>query len=752
MDIQKILSEMTLEEKAGLCSGADYWSLKALERLGVPAIATANGPCGLAKKLKPALYGAGDICAAVCFPPSAALAASFDRELAEEIGAAIGDACREQDVAVLLGPAVNIKRSPLGGRNFEYYSEDPYLAGEIAAHFIAGVQSRGVGASLKHFAANNQECRRMTVSARIDERALREIYLTPFERAVRQSAPWTVMCAYNRINGEYASESQKLLTDILRGEWGFDGVVVSDWGAVNDRVKGLAAGLDLEMPSSGGENDARLVRAVREGTLSEEALDRAAARILTLIARCTEDLPRAVPVDWARQNELARRACAESMVLLKNDASILPLTPGEGVAFIGEFARAPRYQGGGCAHVNANQTISALEAVADVCPIAFAQGYSVQGGAAKADPALLADAVRTAAAARAAVLFVGLTDDCESEDFDRAALSLPACQDELIRAVCAVQPNTVIVLHSGSPVEMPWAGDVKAVLETYMGGQNVGAATVDILFGRANPCGKLAETFPLRLSDTPSYLSFPGDRDEVVYGESIFVGYRYYDTKKADVLFPFGHGLSYTAFSYGDLRVTGSPWDANGVTVSLDVTNTGARAGKEIVQLYVRHAGAGAMTPEKELRNFCKLSLEPGQTKRVQMALDARSFAYYDVALRGWRVEGGAYTILAGRSSRDIALQKTITVPAGVYAEPPVTMNTTLGELARRAPLRDVAREMLSKYLFCSSGGCAAPADAIDRLDPMTENLPLRGMVSFTDGKITLDEVTAWIDRINRRA
>ncbi len=599
-DVKAIVKQMTLEEKAGMCSGKDFWHLKGVERLGIPEVMVSDGPHGLRKQAEEADHlGINDSIKAVCFPTACATACSFDRDLLFEMGQRIGDECQAENLSVILGPAVNIKRSPLCGRNFEYFSEDPYLASQMAAAHIKGVQSKNVGTSIKHFAANNQEHRRMSCSSEIDERTLREIYLGAFETAVKEGKPDTVMCSYNKINGEFASENHWLLTEVLRDEWGFEGYVMSDWGAVNDRVKGLKAGLELEMPASGGHTDQEIVDAVRNGELDEAVLDTAVERILNIVFKFTDNRQEG-KFDKEEDHKLAAKVAEESMVLLKNEG-ILPL-PKEGkkIAFIGKFAQKPRFQGGGSSHINSFKVTSALDAVKEITEVTYAQGYDVQED--KTDQALLKEAVRAAEEADIAVIFAGLPDLFESEGYDRSHMRMPDCQNELIREITKVQKNTVVVLHNGSPVEMPWADDVKGILEAYLCGQAVGQAEVNLLFGISNPCGKLAETIPYKLSDNPSYLNFPGDGQTVEYKEGVFVGYRYYDTKEMPVRYPFGYGLSYTTFEYRDLQVSsGEMKDTDTLKVSLKVKNTGNRAGKEIVQLYVADKTGAASRPVKEL-------------------------------------------------------------------------------------------------------------------------------------------------------
>ena len=649
MDIEKLLSEMTIEEKAALCQGADAWHTVAVERVGVPEVCVSDGPHGLRKVNRD-----GVTVKAVCFPTAVGTAASFSRELLEELGGAIGDACREEDVHVILGPAANIKRTPLCGRNFEYFSEDPYLSGETAAAFIRGVQRKGVGTSLKHYAMNNQETRRLTVSAEVDERAEREIYLTSFERAVKGGKPWTVMCSYNKVNGVYSSENERLQEQVLRREWGFDGMVMTDWGACNDHVKGVASGVELEMPRSGDDSDRLLVEAVKSGRLSEETLTEAARRVLRLAQRVYAAEGKPEDFDLGVQHHQARKYAREAMVLLKNDGAVLPIRGNRKVAFIGQFAEKPRYQGGGSSHINVTEELSALEAVRSVCPVTYAQGFDMETDS--VDAAMEAEAVRLAGEADVAVLFIGLPERIESEGYDRADMKLPPNQNHLVSAVAAVQPNTVVVLHNGSPVEMPWLNEVPAILEAYLGGQAGGGAVVDLLFGAVSPSAKLAETFPLRLEDTPSYLNFPGDKQKVRYAESIWVGYRYYDKKNMAVAFPFGHGLTYTTFQYGNLRLSSPVFSGEKITASVDVTNTGSFPAAEVVQFYIRPDHAGKERPVRELKGYGKIFLNPGETGTVTAELDARSFAYWEEEIHDWYAEPGLYQVEAAASSRDIRL------------------------------------------------------------------------------------------------
>lgn len=763
-DIKKIISQMTLEEKAGLCSGADFWHTKGVERLSVPSVMVSDGPHGLRKQdLEADHLGINESIKAVCFPAGCGTAASFNPELLKEMGEALGRECQAEGVGVILGPAANIKRSPLCGRNFEYYSEDPHLAGVMARAFIEGVQSQNVGTSLKHFLANNQETRRMSSSSEIDERTLREIYLAAFEGAVKGGKPWTVMCSYNKINGTYAAENKLCLTDILRDEWGFDGYVVSDWGAVNKRVEDLAAGLDLEMPSSGGAGDRLIVEAVKGGQLEESVLDTAVERILRQVFRFTEQRSQNAVFDRDADHKKAERIAEETVVLLKNQDSILPLEKGASIAFIGKYAAAPRYQGGGSSHINSHKVTSAMEAAADIPNITYAQGF--RDDVDQADEALLAEAVSAAGKADVAVIFAGLPDAFESEGFDRSHMSLPGCQNSLIEAVTAVQPNTVVVLHNGSPVEMPWIGRVKGVLEAYLGGQAIGSAVVGILFGDVNPSGKLPETFPVKLEDNPSYLYFPGEGDRVEYREGVFVGYRYYDTKKMDVLFPFGHGLSYTEFAYSNLRLSGgsgraeagsegetlSIADTDTLTVSVDITNTGARFGREAVQLYVSAPESLVLRPVKELRAFAKVALNPGETKTVTFRLDKRAFSYWETRIHDWYAESGSYELLLGSSSRDIRLKGQVRVTASTELPVCFTPDTCLEDVLRNPKTAEIIKPYLDLPGFAITDDATRASEAItrDMQLAMVRYMPLRGVISFTAGKLTYQDIENLVADLN---
>lgn len=750
--LQELIGKMTLEEKASLCSGADFWHTESVERLGIPAMMVSDGPHGLRKQDQEADHlGVNDSIKAVCFPAGCGTAASFNRELITGMGEVLGEECQAEGVGVILGPAVNIKRSPLCGRNFEYYSEDPMVASEMAGALIKGVQSKNVGTSIKHFLANNQETRRMSSSSEVDERTLREIYLAAFEGAVSCRKPWTVMCSYNKINGTYAAEHKEALTDILRGEWGFDGFVVSDWGAVNNRVPDLEAGLDLEMPASGGINDKQIVDAVKEGRLEEAVLDRAVERILNIVYRFEENRDKSAVFDRDKDHEFAKKVAEETIVLLKNEENILPLSEKEEIAFIGKYARQPRYQGGGSSHINSHKVTGAWDVVKDWGNISFAEGYADQADV--TEEALIAEAVEKAGKAKAAVIFAGLPDAFESEGFDRSHMGMPNCQNELIKRVAAVQPNTIVVLHNGSPVEMPWADQVKGIVEAYLGGQAVGAAVVDILFGKVNPSAKLPETFPYKLEDNPSYLYYPGEGDKVEYREGVFVGYRYYDAKKMDVRFPFGYGLSYTTFAYSNLKLSATQIkDTDTLTVSVDITNTGSMAGREVVQLYVSDVESTVIRPVKELKGFDKVELQPGETRTVTFTLGKRAFAYWNTQIHDWHVESGEFRILVGKSSRDIQLEEAVTVESTVKLPVHFTLDTTFGDLMQDKKAREILAPMMKLDMVGGQeedSDVAASAISSEMMEAMMKYMPLRGVLSFSSGKVSLEQLQGLLDQLN---
>ncbi|MGC9063654.1 MAG: beta-glucosidase [bacterium] len=736
-DIKKIVSQMTLEEKASLCSGLDMWHTKSIERLGIPSIMMTDGPHGLRKQAGEAFFNS---IPATCFPTASCLACSWDRSLIEKVGKAIGVECQAEGVSIILGPAVNIKRSPLCGRNFEYFSEDPYLSSELAKSHIIGVQSQGVGTSIKHFAANNQEHRRHSIDEIIDERTLREIYLASFENAVRSAQPWTVMCAYNKVNGEYCSQNKYLLTEILKNEWKHEGFVVSDWGAVDDRVSALIAGLELEMPSSYGINDRKIVEAVKNGKLSEEILDRVVERLLRIILKAIDNKREEVTYDKLAHHELARNVAKECMVLLKNKDNILPLKRQGTIAIIGAFAKKPRLEGGGSSHINPTMIdipYNEIERIGgDSTRILYAQGYELTSE--DIDENLINEAKEIAKQVDVAIIFAGLPEDYESEGYDRPHMRMPESHNRLIFEVAEVQKNTVVILSAGSPVEMPWIDKVKGLFETYLAGQGGGNAIAELLFGIANPCGKLAETFPQRLSHNPSYLNFPGEDDRVEYREGIFVGYRYYDKKGIEVLFPFGYGLSYSTFEYTEISVDKKEINDNEtVTVTVKIKNTGNIPGKEIVQLYIRDVESSIIRPEKELKGFEKIELQPQEEKSVTFTLDKRAFAYYNVDIKDWYVETGEFEILIGSSSKDIYLKEIIKVNSTTRIKKRFTRNTPIGDLLEDPMgtmiFRQLMEQLKENILFFT----ATTGESSQTMMAMFRYMPLRSLINFSRGAFT---------------
>ena len=755
--IREIVAQMTLEEKASFCSGSDFWHTESLERLGIPASMVSDGPHGLRKQIQEGDHlGVNDSITAVCFPAGCATAASFDTDLVEKMGQALGESGQAENLSVILGPAVNIKRSPLCGRNFEYYSEDPYLAGKIAAAYIKGVQSKNVGTSIKHYLGNNQETRRLSVDTIIDERTLREIYLPAFEEAVKKAKPWTVMGSYNKVNGEHTVESRKFLTDILRKEWGFDGYVVSDWGAVLDRVEGIRAGMDLEMPASGGVRDRQIVAAVQKGELDEKLVDQAVENILNIVFRYQENRDEKAVFDREAQHKLSGEIARECMVLLKND-NILPIDfQTTKVAFIGKYADAPRFQGGGSSHITCWGVTGARKAASDMGfadNIIYAKGYEDDKD--ETDEKLLAEAVEAARKADVAVIFAGLPDAFESEGYDRKHMRMPDCQNRLIEEVAKVQKKVVVVLHNGSPVEMPWIDKVSGILESYLGGECIGKAQMEVLSGAFNPGGKLPETFPLKLSDNPSYLNFPGEGDRVEYREGIFVGYRYYDTKQMEVLFPFGHGLSYTEFTYANLKVSREKLtDRDTVTVSVDVTNSGSRTGSEVVQLYVADQESSVIRPSQELKGFARVSLNPGETRTVQFELDQRAFAYYEVKINDWYVESGDFELRVGSSSRDIRLTKTVTVESTRRLPFTFTLDTPMIDVMRDPHARQFAESIRKASTMAelnASEGEGLGVAADDMVEAMEGFSPIRNVISFGNGTMDYEKLQEIVDRMNDR-
>ena len=664
-----IVEKMTLEQKAKFCSGKDYWHLEGLHKFDLPEIMVTDGPHGL-RKQNPngGSVGLGNSYPATCFPPAATTACSWDTDLIKEMGEALGDECRAEKVSVLLGPGVNIKRSPLCGRNFEYFSEDPVLAGEMGAAFVNGVQSKGIGTSLKHFAVNSQEARRMVISEVVDERTLREIYFPAFETTVKKAQPWTIMNSYNRINGVYSSENEWLQQQVLRGEWGYKGLIVTDWGSSVDRIKGLKAGTDVEMPSSGGLWDKKIVDSVKNGDLEESVLNERVDNVVNLIMRSKKVLQNDYTFDKDKHHSLARKVAENSVVLLKNEDNILPVSKTAKIAIIGEMAKAPRYQGAGSSLINPTKLSNALhEFRIKRLKVSYARGYDKNNDIPRYD--MLQEASNAAKNADVTLVFVGLTESYEAEGYDRTHLSLPKTHNRLINEVCKVSDNVVVVLSGGACFEMPWINKVKGVIHGYLGGQAGGEAITNVILGDVCPSGKLAETYPLHFKDNPTYNYFPGGKVTSEHREGIYIGYRYYDTAKKEVLFPFGYGLSYTTFKYSNLKVSANKIkDTDTVDVSFKIKNTGKVDGAEIAQIYVADKESTIFRPKKELKAFKKVFLKAGEEQTVTVSLDKRAFAYYNVNINDWHVETGEFDILVGASVADIKLNKTITVESTVEA------------------------------------------------------------------------------------
>jgi len=765
--VAALLTELSVPQKAALCLGSDFWHTAPISELGIEAVMVSDGPHGLRKQTARAtdagLRASED---ATCFPTASALGCSWDAELAREVGAALGAEARAQNIAAVLGPGINIKRHPLCGRNFEYFSEDPYLSGRLAAAMVDGLQSQQVGGCVKHFAANNQETDRMRVSADVDERTLREIYFPAFEHVVTAARPWLVMCSYNKVNGDYASQHRWLLTDVLREEWGFGGLVVSDWGAVHDRVAALRAGLDLEMPPKLGVSDRAIIDAVADGDLDEAVLDRAAGRVLRLVLRSRGRQP--AGMDVAAHHALARRAAAQSLVLLKNDG-VLPLTgmAGRTIAVIGEFARTPRFQGAGSSQVSPTQVDVPLDALTAALPgatLRFAPGYQIDGDspgvAADFGPGsgtgktMAAEAVRAAAGADVVVVFLGLPPADESEGYDRAHIDLPDAQTSLLARLAEAVPGTpiVAVLCNGGAVRTStWDHAASAVLECWLAGQATGSAIADVLTGAVNPSGRLAETIPLRLADCPAYLNFPGEEGHVRYGEGVFAGYRGYDALELPVAYPFGHGLSYSSFSYRDLRISqaGSA-DAGdlAVTVRSTIGNTGGPGGAEVVQVYVGDPAAAVARPPRELKAFAKVSLEPGAEQEVTFTLTARDLSYWSALHRRWVLEGGEFRIGVGASSRDIRLPGVITVAATPPALP-LSGTSTLTEWLTDPVGGQVLRDALGARPEGRPGGILGSEELL----AIIGNMPLGTLAAFPGSGLTeklIDTLAAAV--IDRRA
>lgn len=752
LDVEALLERMTLEEKASMTSGSGFWYTVGIERLGIPKIMVSDGPHGL--RAQPAgggdHIGLGSSIPATCFPTASAIASAWNPELLGRIGVALAQEARAINLSVILGPGINMKRSPLCGRNFEYFSEDPYLAGELGVGIVDGIQSRGVGTSVKHYAANNQESDRQRVDARIDERTLREIYLPAFERIVTACQPWTIMCSYNKVNGLSASENPWLLTTVLREEWGYTGLMVSDWGAVYHRVPALAAGLDLEMPPNLPRSPDQVVAAVRSGELDADLLDARVRTVLELVDKGMGVLELDEGFDADAHHRLARAAAAESVVLLKNDprvggSVILPLAADSRIAVIGEFARTPRFQGAGSSQVVPTRIENVLdELIATFADVTFAAGYGI--GDTSNDDVLRAEAVAAADAADTVVMLIGLPGADESEGFDRTHMNLPPNQIATLAWVAATNPNVVVVLVNGSTVVL---GEVTphatALVEAWLGGQAAGGAIADVLSGRVNPSGRLAETFPRRLEDNPSYLNFPGDSQVVRYGEGLYIGYRGYDKSGTDVAFPFGFGLSYTTFALSDLqvRITGAAADDTlAAEVTVTVANTGPVAGAEVVQVYVRDVATSVTRPIRELKGFAKPVLEPGRSEQVTITLDQRAFSFWSDVHRRWVVEPGEFVVEVGHHSRDLPLHETVTIDAPSIAAP-LTADSTLQEW-----MADPA----GRALLAEAVAAGQPDPTRDEeLVVVIGAMPMSALAAFAGMSIDHDTLDKLVERLHDR-
>ncbi|MGD9211561.1 MAG: glycoside hydrolase family 3 C-terminal domain-containing protein [Desulfobacteraceae bacterium] len=748
---KELVANMNLEEKALLLSGDGWWRTHEIKRLNIPSINFSDGPHGIRKTKE---IGGAQGVPATCFPTASGLAATWNVDLINEVGAALGLEAQANDIQILLGPGVNMKRSPLGGRNFEYFSEDPFLTGKMAVAYIKGVQGEGVGTSLKHFAVNNQEFERMTCSSNLDECTLHEIYLSAFEMAVKQAKPWTVMSAYNLVNGRYASEHSELLTRILRDHWGFDGFVVSDWGGINDRVKSIMAGNNLEMPGSGDYNRRKIIEAVQNGIIPETILDCVVVQLLSVVLKARANRKSDATFDPDAHHALARRVAGEAIVLLKNTDNILPLSASK-IALIGAFAKKTRFQGAGSSQVNPTQRSNVydeLVALTDNCTeLNYASGYDDDGNTTDEK---VKTACQAAAYADVAVVFAGLPDSCELEGADRTTIDLPPGHTRLIREVSAIQPNIVVVLMNGSAVSMPWVKQVKAVVEGWLGGQAGGGAIADVLTGKVNPSGKLSETFPVNLEQTPTYLNFPGRYGQVGYGEGVFVGYRYYDKKKIEPLFPFGFGLSYTRFVYIEINTDSSRFNINDMDefiVTVKVKNVGKIAGKEVVQLYIRECQPSTIRPNVELKAFDKVFLKPGEERAVHFSLNQHAFAHYNPGIQDWEVKSGTFDVLVGGSSSDLPLLTSVDVQAATHAVIPLTRQSMIKDFCDHPKGRAYYKELLeaigfeklaeSEDLFAAGDLTAEQIAEMQKAQASEmasiSNLPVNKIPAFSNGTFT---------------
>ncbi len=741
-EIQKLISQMTIDEKIAYVMGKGFWNTMAIDRLGIPTMEVADGPYGLRKQVGVSDHmGWNESLKATSFPCGSSIGSTWNRGLIHEMGEALGEECQVQDVQILLGPAINIKRQPLNGRNFEYYSEDPYITAEIGKAYVNGVQSKGIGTCVKHFAANNQEHFRNMVDTLIDERTLHEVYLYAFEDIIKSSKPWTIMSAYNKLNGKYCSQSQELLTNILREKWGFDGFVMSDWMGTYDSLFAHKAGLDLEMPCGFEKSANRLREALNGGELTEDELDKAISIILKIVFQSSEEKENHTKkeINIEKHHQLAKKVALEGAVLLKNEEQILPLSKSEHIAVIGELAELSGSQVGGSATVNSIKMdipIDELRRAADeMSLVTYARGYCITD--VEKSEELLKDAVQTAAQADKAVVFVGLQKDGEAEGFDRKHMRIDDQHIKLIEACAEVQPNVIVILCCGSAVEMPWIPKVKAVLNMHLGGQAMGSAVSELLYGIENPSGKLTETFPECIENNPAFLAYPDYNRQVSYTEEVFVGYRYYDTKKIKTLFQFGFGLSYTEFEYSNLSVSKEKaTDEEEIQIQFTVTNIGKLPGKEIPQLYIHDARSTIRKPYKELKGFEKIHLNPGESKKVTIVLNKKYFAYYNVDIHDWYVEGGIYEILIGSSSSDIKLRKSIEIWPVKPLKASYTLDSTIEEI-----LNEESREKDGEKII---------RELLGDMPEFLKNGTFRNMLNFPMCRCTEDEMQKAIDIINQ--
>lgn len=735
--IRNKIDQMTTDEKIDICIGKDFWHVNGLERLGIEETAVSDGPHGLRKQENEQDHlGLNESKMAICYPAGCALACSFDVALAEKQGKILGKEAQTEGLSVVLGPAMNLKRSPLCGRNFEYYSEDPVHSGKMAAGMIRGMQQEGIGACPKHFLANNQEKYRFTSNSVVDERTMRELYLKNFEYAVKEGRPWTIMGSYNRVNGTYACENKKYLTDILRGEWKFDGYTVTDWGACNDAVEGLKAGMDLIMPGPASANKEELKKAIETGKLTEKQLNVAVEHILNVVLRYQENKVEDTEFDFEWAHEQAGKIAAESAVLLKNESKVLPLHREDRIAVIGEFARNPRFQGGGSSHIKPYKSTGALELLEKYASQISYAGF--EDGVEK-----ITEAVKNA---DKVIIFAGVPEEQESEGVDRVTMSIPDRQEQIIYEAARENENVIVVLHNGSAVTMQWIENVKAVLEMYLGGEAVGMAAADLLYGNVNPSGRLAETFPMAMEDTPVFPYYGVENDDVIYREGVFIGYRYYERMRKNILFPFGYGLSYTEFRYDNLRTDKQEiLDSDRLQVFVDVENIGDCEGKEVVQLYIQPPEHEIISPVRELKAFTKTDLKSHEKTTIVFEIDKEAFAYWDTKIHDWNVESGRYKIQICKNATEVLLQTEVYVKSSQKKQPKFTINTPIGEIMKYEKNRVVINDFIME-LFGTENKEKSELPAVESF---LKEMPLRALLTFSNGT-NREELEKIVDDINK--